>query len=219
MDSIHLQIFTLVLIFFSLFAVNAVHACNAPNSVDPYINAVLILCLVVFTAEIVITILCRPKPPWFLLSLDVIATATIVLDLSWVAASIGFDEGSSSTATKAAIISARLARIIRLVRLLRLLRIITYLSSLAKRVLANHKAAEAAKGSGGGSPSNIGGKLTDAMVIQLALVTIITVIFTALITSWNVEVSPFEAFVAEFDAQVCWPCLILRCTKKEAFFR
>jgi hypothetical protein len=203
LDSVPFQLFSLALIFFSLFAANIVQLCNAPNSVDPYINAALILCIAVFSLEILLTAACRPHPPWFLLALDIIATGTIVLDLSWVAEAAGFTTGDGNMTSDAAVISARAARIVRLVRLLRLLRIINFLSAVAKGVVERHKAAEAeAGGGGGGAPSNIGGKLTDAMVVQVALVIICTVILTALLTSWRVDPSPFDAYVSTFNSQV-----------------
>jgi len=131
--------------------------------------------------------------------LDSIATMSIVVDLSWVVDAANFNESNGSRTSQAAVVSARAGRIVRLVRLLRLLRTVSLLSKLAKRHMQNRKAAEY-KGSGG-SPSNIGGKLTDALVIQVALAIIMTVICTALLTSWGVQPSPFDAYAESFGAQ------------------
>jgi cAMP-specific phosphodiesterase 4 len=171
----------------------------APPSAEPWIDAFLILCMVVFAVEIILTIICNPHPPWCMIVLDSIATLSIVVDLSWVVDAANFDESNGSRTSQAAVVSARAGRIVRLVRLLRLLRTVSLLSKLAKRHMQNRKVAEY-KGTGG-SPSNIGGKLTDALVIQVALVIIITVISTALLTSWGVQPSPFDAFAESFGAQ------------------
>ncbi len=172
---------------------------HASPSVNPWLDAFLILCMAVFAIEIIMTIICNPRPPWCMIVLDTIATLSIIVDLSWVVEAANFDESNGSRTSQAAVVSARAGRIVRLVRLLRLLRTVSLLSKLAKRHMQNRKAAE--YGGNGGSPSNIGGKLTDALVIQVALVIIITVISTALFTSWGVQPSPFDAFAESFGAQ------------------
>ena len=121
---------------------------------------------------------------------------SIVVDLSWVTEAASLDDSNGSRTSQAAIVSARAARIVRLVRLLRLLRTVSLLSALAKQAMQRRKAADA-----GGAPSNIGGKLTDAMVTQVALAIIIMVITTALLTSWGVQPSPFDSYVNAFAAQ------------------
>jgi 3'5'-cyclic nucleotide phosphodiesterase len=199
LESIKYQIFTLFLVFYSLFAYNIAVMVHAAPSADPWIDAFLILCMVVFASEITLTVVCNPHPPWCMVVLDTIATLSIIVDLSWVVEAANFDESNGSRTSQAAVVSARAGRIVRLVRLLRLLRTVSLLSRLAKRHMQNRKAAE--NGGTGGSPSNIGGKLTDALVIQVALVIIITVIATALLTSWGVQPSPFDAFAESFGAQ------------------
>lgn len=199
LESIKYQLCILFLVFYSLFAYNISVMVHAPPSAEPWIDAFLILCMVVFAVEIILTILCSPHPPWSMIVLDSIATLSIVVDLSWVVDAANFDESNGSRTSQAAVVSARAGRIVRLVRLLRLLRTVSLLSKLAKRHMQNRKLAEY-KGTSG-SPSNIGGKLTDALVIQVALVIIITVISTALLTSWGVQPSPFDAFAESFGAQ------------------
>jgi hypothetical protein len=200
LESLKYQILILFLIFYSLFAYNIAVMVHAAPSVDPWIDAFLIVCMAVFAVEIILTIICNPHPPWCMVLLDTIATLSIVVDLSWVVEAANFDQSNGSRTSQAAVVSARAGRIVRLIRLLRLLRTVSLLSKLAKRHMQNRKAAE--YGDSGGSPSNIGGKLTDALVIQVALVIITAVICTALLTSWGVQPSPFDAFAESFGAQV-----------------
>jgi len=215
LDSWEYQIFSLLLVFYSLFAYNLSVLFEAPPSANPWLNTFLLLCIAIFLVEAALNATCRNRPNWFLLFLDIIATLTIVVDLSWVADAAHLNDSNGSRTSDAAMISARAGRIIRLVRLLRLLRTVSFSSRLAKRALQTRKTADmqAAIAAGTsssekrgkladpGSPSNIGGKLTDALIVQVALVVIITVISTALLTSWGVEASPFDAYVAALEPQ------------------
>lgn len=322
----------MLMVLYSLFAYSIAVVCQAPNSTSPWIDAFLILCMTIFFAEIALNIICRPRPPWFLLVLDLIATISIVVDLSWLANALNLENSNGSRTSSAALVSARAGRIVRLVRLLRLLRTISLLSALAKRALQhrktydfNHMASHGTDhnttvssssyinihvdttidGSNGAmdihdaqsekkkrmragflflrkrkngrtssssttlrsgvdntsyaqkrsdpdahilggdndndgdnddhddiastntkkaightspphrhhppsryqstpsnasTPSNIGSKLTDALIMQVALIVIVTVIATALLLSWGVEPSPFDSYVSYLES-------------------
>ena len=199
MDSLKYQACIFLLVLYSLFAYNIAIMAHAPPSADPWINAFLIVCIVVFALEIVLTIVCNPHPQYLMVVLDTIATLSIIVDLSWVAEAANLTESNGSRTSQAAVVSARAGRILRLVRLLRMLRTVSILSKLANRAMQQRKAAEHGVSSGG--PSNIGGKLTDSLITQMALVIIVTVIITALLTSWGVQPSPFDAYADSFGIQ------------------
>lgn len=199
MDSMKYQAFIFLLVLYSLFAYNIAIMAHAPPSADPWINAFLIVCIVIFASEIVLTVICNPRPIWMMVVLDTIATLSIIVDLSWVAEAANLEGTNGSRTSQAAVVSARAGRILRLVRLLRMLRTVSLLSKLANRAMQQRKAAE--QGATSGGPSNIGGKLTDALITEVALVIIVTVIATALLSSWGVQPSPFDAYADSFGIQ------------------
>jgi hypothetical protein len=72
---------------------------------------------------------------------------------------------------------------------------VSLLTVLAKNAMRQRKAADAQISGSKGAPSNIGSKLTDALVLQVALAIIVTVILTALLTSWAIQPSPYDSYV------------------------
>jgi hypothetical protein len=202
---------------------------GVPNSVDPWINAFLLLAIAVFTADILLSATCRARPNWTLLLLDALATASIVVDLSWVAEAGDLDAPHGQKTSDAAVYAAKAGGVARLARLLRLLRATTLLANVARQALRRRKAADLARQrtagarasvatAGGGAaaaptlaPSNIGGKLTDAMAVQAALVVVLTVIATALVSTWGAAgaASPFDGCATTLAAQAGAPRALL----------
>jgi hypothetical protein len=203
---------------------------GAPNSVDPWINAFLLLAIAVFSADILLSATCRAPPNGTLILLDALATASIVVDLSWVAETGDLDAPHGQKTSDAAVYAAKAGGVARLARLLRLLRATTLLANVARQALRRRKAADLARqraagarasvaAAGGGAaaaapasaPSSIGGKLTDAMAVQAALVVVLTVIATALVSTWGAAgaASPFDGYAATLAAQAGAPRALL----------
>lgn len=93
---------------------------NSQNDVTFYI--LTLICFSIFVIEILLS--CYTKSEYinsFYFYLDVISTATLLLDVGWISDSI-FSSGSSGAA--AAKVGTRATRLIRILRLIRLIRIV-----------------------------------------------------------------------------------------------
>lgn len=100
---------------------------------DPYFDIVVGVCILVFTVEVIFS--CIGKEDYFMgffFILDVISTATLILDLSFVADQVASwmsggsdedDEMGSLRAGRTARIGAKAARIVRVLRLVRILKL------------------------------------------------------------------------------------------------
>jgi len=93
---------------------------------DKIFDGITLACIVIFFSEVGLQ--CFGKDDYigsFFFALDLISTATLVFDLSWVSNAIqGDDEQSSSGgATGTAKIGARTARVVRVLRLVRILKL------------------------------------------------------------------------------------------------
>lgn len=96
---------------------------------DMTFNVIVILCIIVFTLECVLS--CIGKEDYwggFFFSLDVVSTATLVLDLSWIADELagGDSEGDSASAMRGgrtARVGAKAGRVVRVIRLVRILKL------------------------------------------------------------------------------------------------
>jgi len=102
-------------------------ATNKPA--DMFFNYVVILCILVFTVEVVIS--CLGKDDYFMgffFVLDVLSTSTLILDLTFVAdilAGGGEDEDQAKNAKagRTARIGAKAGRVVRVLRLVRILKL------------------------------------------------------------------------------------------------
>lgn len=99
---------------------------------DNYFNGMVLACLAIFTFEIFISVLGKADY-WlgFFFILDVVSTATLVLDLTWVnEAAFGgttntdtSEEGDTLRSGRTARVGAKAARMIRVLRLVRILKL------------------------------------------------------------------------------------------------
>lgn len=93
---------------------------------DEYFNVGTLVCIFVFTLEILLCVM--GKDDYFLgffFSLDVISTATLVFDLTWVSDAIQGDEDDMSNmrGSRTAKIGARASRVVRVIRLVRVVKL------------------------------------------------------------------------------------------------
>jgi len=92
-------------------------------------NYIVILCILVFSFEVVIS--CYGKDDYFMgffFALDVVSTATLVLDLTWVANELAGggdddDQAKNARAGRTARIGAKAGRVVRVIRLVRILKL------------------------------------------------------------------------------------------------
>jgi len=98
-------------------------ATNQPA--DDWFNGFTLTCLGVFTFEIVLS--CVGKNDYFLgffFCLDVISTATLLLDLTWVSELVfGNGEGKQLRSGRTARLGAKAGRVVRVIRLVRIIKL------------------------------------------------------------------------------------------------
>lgn len=122
------MLFTTVLTIYALIG-DDIRNLAFEKSADMTFNGIVIFCVVVFVAEIVASCLGKSDYPLsFFFFLDLVSTATLVLDLSWVADAItemtrNISGVDNSRASKAAKLGAKMGRILRLLRLVRLFKL------------------------------------------------------------------------------------------------
>ena len=163
MDSLPYQLVILVFVFYVLYAVDVANYLSAPNSVDAVVNAFLIVAMVAFSLDIGLTLFVKPRGAvaWAGLAVDVLATAAVLVDITWVADAARIS-ASPTTSTGSAVtmntqISTQAARILRLIRVVRIIRVVTAASALIKgytrRRAGKGDAAQAARDTGAISSS------------------------------------------------------------------
>ena len=192
LDSMPYQVVLLLFILYSLFAQDIVSILSAPDSVDPYINAFLIAAIALFAVEIGLGCACRPKLNYLALVLDVVATASIVVDITWFSSAVGLERtGQTNTA-------ARAVRILRLVRAIDILRILT--EALARLVLlVGQESADRL------APTTLGRTLMEATTLQTAAAVVAAIIGSVLITLGTGLPSSLWAYAPVFEASLGQP--------------
>lgn len=108
-------------------------------------------------------------------------------------------QGDANTFSQAGAFSAQSVRMLRLIRPLLALKIVSYFMHFARRVLTKHKPE---------GTSNIGVKLTEALIVQIALFIVVIVVSTAFLISWrnlpetmNACVALLHSFALENDTR------------------
>jgi class 3 adenylate cyclase len=102
-----------------------------PKSADDVFSSLVVICLFLFTAELIFSFILKPGYKWsFYFWLDLIATLSLVPDIGWMwDAALGLDSGKSDgksvkDAGNASRAGARTARVFRIIRMVRLIRIV-----------------------------------------------------------------------------------------------
>jgi len=95
---------------------------------DPWFNAIAVVTLLFFTVEIILSSI--GKPDYFLgffFFLDLVATLSIVLDLTWVSEALihqdNVDMGSNARSGRTARVGATVGRVVRVLRLMRIVKL------------------------------------------------------------------------------------------------
>ena len=109
-----------VFLAFVLFAADVVELTSAPNSIDGYIDAVLLAAMVIFAFEAAVNATCRQQPSILTLCMDVVLVVSISADLSWIRAAF-IDRGHGNHSVPIATIAASQAG--KMTRLLHSLRV------------------------------------------------------------------------------------------------
>lgn len=159
----------LVSVVFTVYALfgDDVRLLATAKSADMTFNCLAVLCLCYFSTEI--TLKCLSQKDYFLgffFVLDTVATASLLLDLTWVSdvlseESVG-DSGSKARSSRTARVGASLGRVVRVLRLVRILKLYKAYWE-AKQKTKKKKAAEAAAAPGGSGKAAPGAEKAKAL--------------------------------------------------------
>eukprot|EP00440_Ansanella_granifera_P008143 gb/GFBE01008812.1/.p1 GENE.gb/GFBE01008812.1/~~gb/GFBE01008812.1/.p1 ORF type:complete len:959 (+),score=205.21 gb/GFBE01008812.1/:1-2877(+) len=136
--------FTTFLTFYALTG-DDLRVLLTEKPADIVFNINGIICIVVFSIEVVLS--CLGKNDYYLgffFGLDVISTATLVLDLTWVSEAIqGNSDASNMRSGRTARVGARAGRVVRVLRLVRILKLYkAYYEAKQRKAEAARKKAQ-----------------------------------------------------------------------------
>eukprot|EP00440_Ansanella_granifera_P046420 gb/GFBE01050273.1/.p1 GENE.gb/GFBE01050273.1/~~gb/GFBE01050273.1/.p1 ORF type:complete len:1006 (+),score=225.91 gb/GFBE01050273.1/:1-3018(+) len=126
MDGPYMTALSVSLTFWALLG-DDLRILTTDKPADQWFNIVTIVCLFFFTVEVVLSSLC--KQDYFLgffFSLDCISTASLVLDLTWVADTLVSDDmamGEQARSGRTARLGASIGRVVRVLRLIRIVKL------------------------------------------------------------------------------------------------
>ena len=203
LDSHLTTLFMTMLTIYALFGQD-IKILGFPKSYDNAFNSLTIICLLFYSLEILLTVLCRPEYRWsFYFWLDLISTLTFVLDLSWLwdsALGLNSDTSSSNSGLQNAADSSKAGKktsqalnIVRLVRLVRIVKLyktaLKTMNKVNKRKVVDEEAIqeEAMK------ESNIGKKLSE-LTMKRVIVIVLSIIF----------ILPFFQTSFYYSSQTSW---------------
>jgi len=124
-DNTYFMVFTTILTFYALTA-DDLRIILTEKPADIVFNLIGLLCITVFSCEVVLS--CLGKVDYlcsFFFLLDVISTATLLLDLTWISEAIQGDNSDASDlrSGRTARVGARASRVVRVLRLVRILKL------------------------------------------------------------------------------------------------
>jgi len=124
-DNTNFMVFTTILTFYALTA-DDLRIILTEKPADIVFNLIGLLCITVFSCEVVLS--CLGKVDYYLsffFLLDLISTATLLLDLTWISEAIQGDNSDASDlrSGRTARVGARASRVVRVLRLVRILKL------------------------------------------------------------------------------------------------
>lgn len=137
-ENVRFNIVTTMLTIYALFG-DDFRLAATQRFMDPAFDVLTIICLVVFSLEIVAASI--GKDDYFLgffFWLDVLSTGTLVADLTWVGNAISCADAEGGSAVRA----GRAARVARTVRIIRLIRLVKLYKNFRTRVEENENKAK-----------------------------------------------------------------------------
>jgi len=186
---------------------------------DTFFNIVVMFCLGVFSLEIVLS--CLGKEDYFggfFFVLDVVSTASLLLDISWISDELLEDSGkegdaSSARAGRTARIGAKAGRVVRVIRLVRILKL--YKGILDARAAQKHEAkkhplddddwgdVEVPDGQrkGANQESFVGKKLSDLTTRRVIVLVLTMLLVLPFLQTQETAQSPLSA---NYGADLIW---------------
>lgn len=179
---------------------------------DPYFDYIVICCIVVFVIEIVLNVLGRDDYfMGFFFILDVVSTATLVLDLSAVSNTVttllNGDGADNARTGRAARLGARMGRVVRVIRLVRILKLYkTFREAQAAKNRKQERDAQPGEEDDWldddlekqddqqeGKESRVGKKLSDITTRKVIILVLIMLLVLPLLQVDEVEYNPFSS--------------------------
>eukprot|EP00747_Dinoflagellata_sp_TGD_P125096 gnl/TRDRNA2_/TRDRNA2_174104_c0_seq1.p1 gnl/TRDRNA2_/TRDRNA2_174104_c0~~gnl/TRDRNA2_/TRDRNA2_174104_c0_seq1.p1 ORF type:complete len:1005 (-),score=197.57 gnl/TRDRNA2_/TRDRNA2_174104_c0_seq1:247-3198(-) len=126
-DNTKFTVLTTVLTLYALWG-DDFRLAATPKSSDALFNVLTILCIIVFSVEMVVNSFGKEDYfPNFFFILDFGSTVTLLMDLTWISNSLlcggGSEEGSAAKTGRAGRAGARAGRAVRIIRLMRLVKL------------------------------------------------------------------------------------------------
>ncbi|CAK0812436.1 unnamed protein product, partial [Prorocentrum cordatum] len=188
---------------------------------DPIFNCVSIACMLFFLIDIILNCMAsRDYQGSFFMFLDVIATASMVFDITWVMESLvggssgGENDGGALRGGRSAKIGARLTRIFRVVRLVRVAKLYQSAQALNRHSRDRHgstlgeaeglpgtESDDAGEEGAVRSESQIGRRLSDLTIRVLISLILALLLVLPLLKQEEVGLLPFSA---DYGATAVW---------------
>jgi class 3 adenylate cyclase len=217
LDSIPLSVAMTVVTIYALFG-DDIKSTAFPKTADVVFSSLVVTCLALFTIELVLSYIYKDGYKWsFYFWLDVVATISLIADISWIYdAAIGLNSSDTSNlknasnlqnagkASKAGTKATRALRIIRIVRLIRIVKLYKNAQAVLKKKPKDGEDAELLKGMQVTSESNVGKKMSDATMKRVIIIVLVmlfllpffeTDFYFTYQTSWDFGLVEMNKFV------------------------
>jgi len=226
-DNRFFMIFTTLLTFYALTA-DDLRIILTEKPADIVFNIMGLICIVVFMLEVVLS--CLGKADYYLgffFWLDVISTATLLLDLTWVSEAIqGGGEGGDASdlrSGRTARVGARAGRVVRVLRLVRLLKLYKAYYEAKQRRLererrkqsgedlqddwdeADYEAVEKAEGKA--NESRVGKKLSEMTTRRVICLILAMLLILPLLSKESADQTPYSV---SYGANEVWQAFMAK---------
>lgn len=200
------QILITIMIFFALFGDDFRLAVFA-KSADDVFQGITVFCLLVFFTELVVNLACMPD--WrlgFYFWLDLIATVSLIFDITWITDAIAGntsdsetilleseespgddDEEGSAAALKvgrASRAGTKAGRVVRIVRLIRLVRLVKLYKQREK--LRGNEIIDSSLPVLDAEPSKVGKRLTELATIRIIILILMMIVILPFIDNSSI---------------------------------
>ncbi|CAJ1361727.1 unnamed protein product [Effrenium voratum] len=223
-DNTYFMAFTTILTFYALTA-DDLRIMLTEKPADIIFNVVGLVCICVFTMEVILS--CLGKVDYFLSFfwfLDVISTATLLLDLTWISEAIQGDNSDASDlrSGRTARVGARASRVVRVLRLVRILKLYkAYYEAKQRRMErerrkkegqveddwdeADYEAVENAQARD--NESRVGKKLSEMTTRRVICLILAMLLCLPLLSKETADQVPFSA---EYGANSVWEAFVAK---------
>ena len=220
LDSTPITITMTIATLFALFG-DDIKSLSFPKSSDDVFSSIVILCLFLFTTELVLSFLFKPTYRWsFYFWLDLFATFSLIFDIGWIwDSAIGISSNSSQgkslkNAGKASRAGAKTTRALRVIRIVRLIRIVKLYKNakiaMKKRENEDSEIVKEMQVSGQ-NESKVGKKMAEVVMTRVIVIVLVMLFVLPLFdkefwfsaqTSWELGLKEMKTFLNDDGFEV-----------------